>query len=380
MNENGKKISVYINKTRAPLAENKKIFNDNDTLTLKKQKPIKSLALKPPSTAASKLNTEAKDPDTLSHAQRIAANRIFANKQKDPSQSLGREARGEREGRESSRLVGAARYAYEDKVGSGTFGVVHKARDKKTLELVAIKRVYQDKKYKNRELEILRTLDHPSVLRIRDSFFTYEGDKEYLNVVMDYFPSNLYEHAQKHRAKGEIGRLKLKVLAYQMFRGLLYLGRQGIAHRDIKPQNVLVDDANWKLIICDFGSAKRLQPGEPNLAYICSRCYRAPELIFGSTNYSPQIDVWSAGCILVELLTFEPIFRSESNIDQLVEIIKVLGTPTFEEMMEMNPDCDVEKYQFPKIAARPWEKVTRPLCRSSERRPMERNSMTCSTR
>lgn len=90
MNENGKKISVYINKTRAPLAENKKIFNDNDTLTLKKQKPIKSLALKPPSTAASKLNTEAKDPDTLSHAQRIAANRIFANKQKDPSQSLGR--------------------------------------------------------------------------------------------------------------------------------------------------------------------------------------------------------------------------------------------------------------------------------------------------
>jgi glycogen synthase kinase 3 beta len=69
--------------------------------------------------------------------------------------------------------VGAARYAYEDKVGCGTFGVVHKARDKKTLELVAIKRVYQDKKYKNRELEILRTLDHPCVLRIRDSFFTY---------------------------------------------------------------------------------------------------------------------------------------------------------------------------------------------------------------
>lgn len=169
MNENNKKISVYINKTRAPLAENKKIFNDNDTLTLKKQKPIKSLALKPPSTAASKLNTEVKDPDHLSHAQRLAANRIFGPSKKDPAQSLGRE----REGRESSRLVGAARYAYEDKVGSGTFGVVHKARDKKTLELVAIKRVYQDKKYKNRELEILRTLDHPCVLRIRDSFFTY---------------------------------------------------------------------------------------------------------------------------------------------------------------------------------------------------------------
>lgn len=256
MNENGKKISVYINKPKAPLAENKKIFNDNDTLTLKKQKPIKSLALKPPSTAASKLNTEAKDPDALTNAQRLAANRIFGGKKE--AASLGREGR---EGRESSRLVGAGRYVCEDKVGSGTFGVVHKARDKKTLELVAIKRVYQDKKYKNRELEILRSLNHPSVLRIRDSFFTYEGEKEYLNVVMDYFPSNLYEHAQKYRGKGEIGRLKLKVLAYQLFRGLFYLGRQSIAHRDIKPQNVLVDDANWRLIVCDFGSAKRLQPG-----------------------------------------------------------------------------------------------------------------------
>lgn len=121
---------------------------------------------------------------------------------------------------------------------------------------------------------------------------------------MDYFPNNLYESIQKYKNKGDISRLKMKVFAYQMFRGLLYLNKEGIAHRDIKPQNVLVNDANWNLIICDFGSAKKLQPGEPNLAYICSRCYRAPELIFGSTSYSTQIDVWSAGCILVEMLTF----------------------------------------------------------------------------
>lgn len=91
MNENNKKISVYVNKPRAPLAENKKIFNDNDTLNLKKQKPIKSLALKPPSTAASKLNTEAKDIDALSHAQRIAAHRIFSGAvKKDTGHSLGK--------------------------------------------------------------------------------------------------------------------------------------------------------------------------------------------------------------------------------------------------------------------------------------------------
>lgn len=135
---------------------------------------------------------------------------------------------------------------------------------------------------------------------------------------MDYFPCNLYESIQKYRNKGEMSRLKLKVLAFQMFKGLLYLQQVGIAHRDMKPQNVLVNDANWKLLICDFGSAKRLIPGEPNLAYICSRCYRAPELIFGSTDYTTQIDMWSAGCILAEMIAHEPIFRSESNIDQLV--------------------------------------------------------------
>jgi serine/threonine protein kinase len=77
----------------------------------------------------------------------MAANRIFGPR-KEPSHSLNK--KDEKESKESSRMVGAARYAFEDKVGSGTFGIVHKARDKKTLELVAIKRVYQDKKYKNR--------------------------------------------------------------------------------------------------------------------------------------------------------------------------------------------------------------------------------------
>ena len=78
---------------------------------------------------------------------------------------------------------------------------------------------------------------------------------------MDYFPSNLYESIQKYRSKGDISRLKLKVLAYEMFRGLLYLNTIDIAHRDIKPQNVLVNDNNWNLLICDFGSAKKLVEG-----------------------------------------------------------------------------------------------------------------------
>ena len=84
------------------------------------------------------------------------------------------------------------------------------------------------------------------------------------------------------------------------------------------------------LKICDFGSAKRLIKGEVNVSYICSRYYRAPELIFGATDYTSAIDVWSVGCVVAELLVGQPLFPGESGVDQLVEIIKVLGTPTKE--------------------------------------------------
>jgi glycogen synthase kinase 3 beta len=83
---------------------------------------------------------------------------------------------------------------------------------------------------------------------------------------------------------------------------LAYLHALGICHRDIKPQNLLVDSNNHVLKVCDFGSAKRLIKGEVNVSYICSRYYRAPELIFGATEYNNSIDVWSVGCVMAELL------------------------------------------------------------------------------
>ena len=80
--------------------------------------------------------------------------------------------------------------------------------------------------------------------------------------------------------------LLIKLLAYQLIRSIAYIHAVGICHRDIKPQNVLVDTNSHILKLCDFGSAKKLVPGEPNVSYICSRYYRAPELIFGNSNYT----------------------------------------------------------------------------------------------
>lgn len=149
-NENPKKISFYQpSRVRQPLVESKKANNESETLNLKKVKPVKSIALKQHST---KLHTEAKDKDVLSTAHRIAIDKIFHNKKEHPSISIHRKEKEDHSTKEVKLPTGVNRYAFEDKVGNGTFGVVHKARDKRTLEVVAIKRVFQDKKYKNREL------------------------------------------------------------------------------------------------------------------------------------------------------------------------------------------------------------------------------------
>uniref|UniRef100_A0A8C7LKQ8 [tau protein] kinase n=1 Tax=Oncorhynchus mykiss TaxID=8022 RepID=A0A8C7LKQ8_ONCMY len=246
-------------------------------------------------------------------------------------------------------------------IGNGSFGVVYQARLIDSQEMVAIKKVLQDKRFKNRELQIMRKLDHCNIVRLR-YFFYSSGDKKdevYLNLVLDFVPETVYRVARHfNKAKTTIPIIYVKVYMYQLFRSLAYIHSQGVCHRDIKPQNLLVDPETAILKLCDFGSAKQLVRGEPNVSYICSRYYRAPELIFGATDYTSNIDIWSAGCVLAELLLGQPIFPGDSGVDQLVEIIKVLGTPTREQIREMNPNYT--EFKFPQIKAHPWTKVFKP--------------------
>ncbi|XP_020100279.1 shaggy-related protein kinase alpha-like isoform X2 [Ananas comosus] len=248
-------------------------------------------------------------------------------------------------------------YMAERIVGHGSFGVVFQAKCLETGEMVAIKKVLQDKRYKNRELQTMRMLDHPNVVSLKHCFFsTTEKDELYLNLVLEYVPetvNRVIKHYNKMNQRMPL--IYVKLYLYQILRALAYIHGIGVCHRDIKPQNLLVNPHTHQLKLCDFGSAKVLVKGEPNISYICSRYYRAPELIFGATEYTTAIDIWSAGCVLGELLLGQPLFPGESGVDQLVEIIKILGTPTREEIKCMNPNYT--EFKFPQIKAHPWHKI-----------------------
>lgn len=268
-------------------------------------------------------------------------------------------------------------YKTLNEVGHGSFGVVFEAKCLETGETVAIKKVLQDRRFKNRELQIIRKLQHPNIVQLKHCFYSTGGpppgsssksgnrggsagqgspDDIYLNLVLEFVPDTVYK-INKHyfRAGERMPTFLVRLYVYQMLRSLAHIHSKGICHRDIKPQNLLVDIHTHALKLCDFGSAKILRPGESNISYICSRYYRAPELIFGASNYTPAIDVWSVGCVFAELILGKPLFPGESGIDQLVEIIKVLGTPTREEIFAMNPHYT--DFKFPFIKAAPWSKV-----------------------
>eukprot|EP01097_Dermamoeba_algensis_P004172 TRINITY_DN2765_c0_g1_i2.p1 TRINITY_DN2765_c0_g1~~TRINITY_DN2765_c0_g1_i2.p1 ORF type:complete len:467 (-),score=101.33 TRINITY_DN2765_c0_g1_i2:212-1417(-) len=251
-------------------------------------------------------------------------------------------------------------YMADKIIGNGSFGVVFLASVVDGGEMVAIKKVLQDKRFKNRELQIMKMLNHPNIVALRNSFYT-NGDKPdelFLNLVLEYVPDTVYRVARNYsKMKQPIPYLYVKLYTYQLCSALAYLHAQGICHRDIKPQNLLLDPQTGVLKLCDFGSAKMLVPGEQNVSYICSRYYRAPELIFGSQYYSTAIDLWSLGCVMGELMLGQPLFPGDSGVDQLVEIIKVLGTPSHEEIQAMNPSYT--EFKFPLVKPTPWTKVYR---------------------
>ena len=246
-------------------------------------------------------------------------------------------------------------------LGMGAFGKVRLAIVKGTGEKVAIKKVFQDRRYKNRELPIMQELHHPNIVELKSYYCTKaencSDDEFYLNCIMEYVPQTLSDLISQNRKNHtKFDNMTLKIFSYQMLKCIGYLHSLGICHRDIKPQNILIDPADNSLKLCDFGCAKHLVKTESNIAYICSRYYRPPELVVGATIYTTQVDVWSMGCVIAELVLNKPIFAGKSATDQFLEIMKILGTPSYEQIKCMN-DKFKGISKLPRIEPKPWKEV-----------------------
>lgn len=241
------------------------------------------------------------------------------------------------------------RYHPVKTLGSGAFGTVYLCQVLKSnstssadddssdvpTQIVALKETFQDMKYKNREAEVLKMLKHPGIVKIFDIFYTKKrkGTRSkpatYLNIAMEYFPGTLFDlierTSRKPRAQSRLSDADIRWYTLQLFRTCGYLETLSLCHRDIKPQNILVDHSQKVIKMCDFGSAKKLLDSESNKHYICSRFYRAPELLCQSTHYSCSVDLWSTGCCMAEMYLAHPLFNGQNTKNQLNLIRNVLG-------------------------------------------------------
>mmetsp|Transcript_55117 Transcript_55117/g.131345 ORF Transcript_55117/g.131345 Transcript_55117/m.131345 type:complete len:432 (+) Transcript_55117:133-1428(+) len=229
---------------------------------------------------------------------------------------------------------GTQKYRFISGIGQGSFGSVHvaEARDGRK---VAIKSVEHDEGREMREVEILEAIDHPNVVALLESFTAPDRDgKKTLHIVMEYLPKNLHEHI----AGKPVDVSSLRCWSFQLLRACMALDALHICHRDVKPENVLLDPVQRVLKLCDFGSAKRLSIGSASTPYICARWWRAPELVLGSTMYRTSVDWWSCGCVLAEMMRGKPIFAGQTSWDQIGEISKALGPPTDDDVRELVPE------------------------------------------
>ena len=256
--------------------------------------------------------------------------------------------------------AGGKRYRMEKVVGNGAFGIVWRAREEGgNGQPVAIKKVILDRRYHNRELEMMKGMDHECVIRLLNHFEKpgRKKDETYLHLVMEYCPDTIRSLAlQYHKQRTRFPVDHIRVYMYQCLKALEYVHTKRICHRDLKPDNLLTDPSRLKLKLIDFGCAKVLTKGQPNVSYICSRYYRAPELLFGATEYTCAVDLWSVGTILAELLLGHLPFQGQDSTQQhLVEIMKLLGTPTERELRSMRATCTTA--DLPKLKTYPWERV-----------------------
>ncbi|XP_042434723.1 cell division control protein 2 homolog A-like [Zingiber officinale] len=220
-------------------------------------------------------------------------------------------------------------YEKVEKIGEGTYGVVYRARDRLTNETIALKKIRLKNEEKGvsstaiREISLLKEMQHSNVVRLQDVVHTEKRVYlvfEYLDLDLKKFMDSCPEFAKDPRL--------VKTYLYQILRGISYCHSHRVLHRDLKPQNLLIDRRTNVLKLADFGLARAFGIPVRTLTHeVVTLWYRAPEILLGSRHYSTPVDVWSVGCIFAEMVNQRPLFPGDSEIDELFKIFSILGTP-----------------------------------------------------
>ncbi|VDN01300.1 unnamed protein product [Thelazia callipaeda] len=221
-------------------------------------------------------------------------------------------------------------YNRVEKIGEGTYGVVYKGIDQRTGKLVAMKKIRLENEDEGvpattiREISLLRELAHPNIVALEE--IVLEENRLYL--IFEFLHMDLKKYIDKIPSGEYMNKALQKSYLYQVLQAICFCHQRRVLHRDLKPQNLLVDEMG-AIKLADFGLARAV--GIPVRAYtheVVTLWYRAPEVLLGSSRYSMGVDIWSIGCIAAEMATKTPLFQGDSEIDQIFRIFRIMSTPT----------------------------------------------------
>mmetsp|Transcript_12584 Transcript_12584/g.37837 ORF Transcript_12584/g.37837 Transcript_12584/m.37837 type:complete len:467 (+) Transcript_12584:365-1765(+) len=228
------------------------------------------------------------------------------------------------------------KYEVQSKLGKGAYGIVWKAVDKKTRDVIALKKIFDafqnatDAQRTFREIMFLQELNnHENIIRILN-VLKAENDRD-IYLVFEYMETDLHAVIRANILE----EIHKSYIMYQLLKALKYMHSAELLHRDIKPSNLLLN-SECQVKLADFGLARSVAqlaaqedgPSPILTDYVATRWYRAPEILLGSSRYTYGVDMWSSGCILGELLGGKPIFPGTSTMNQLDRIIEVTGRPS----------------------------------------------------
>uniref|UniRef100_A0A8B9LD03 Protein kinase domain-containing protein n=1 Tax=Astyanax mexicanus TaxID=7994 RepID=A0A8B9LD03_ASTMX len=218
-------------------------------------------------------------------------------------------------------------YKIIKKIGEGTFSEVVKVQNLKNGKHYACKTMKQsinslEQAHNLREVQAMKRLSpHPNILQLHELIF--DPDTRTLSLICELMEMNIYELIRGRQYP--LTENKVKHYMYQLCKALDHMHSNGIFHRDVKPENILIKHDVLKL--ADFGSCRSVYSKPPHTEYISTRWYRAPECLLTDGYYSLKMDIWSAGCVFFEIMSLNPLFPGSNEVDQVSKIHDVLGTP-----------------------------------------------------